>query len=590
MTTKIALCLIFANLLMACASKPKQVRVLTEEEQAQREPKFSSDPTRTPDPAFFPNITKEIGLELKKATQLYAVDFDQDGYSDLALLPEHYSIPEFYRYVPNAKTFVPIPSPFDEVLRASFLLFYDFDNDGIRDCIVGTLNQQTEITRYPLRLFKGEFRKERYILKEIKKAFPTGIEPTASVVPIDFDLDGKLDLYVANWFKKEKGKNIAAPDRLLKGEGLKFLDVSNLLRGEHKKTRDVLEYPNARASFSASVCDMDQNGFPDILVSNASGYPDKLWMSRRDAKSVVPYYVDMGEASGFDQDNDGNFAPRGGGNSFYALCADYNNDGIMDIAKGELFHSYDPESRDRSAILTGSTHDYPPKFIRTEYHRDDGSGNWSQGDRRGLWQDLNLDGLLDLVVENSGFPPKSRFVFFEQQPNHAFEDKALLYGLDLVNPSGVVTLDWNRDGRPDLLIGQNSLRTEAVVPRIYAFENAFPNSYQGIRVFLRGKKANRHGIGAALKLKTNVGTQRRYVAETFGNMPSQISEGVFFGLENQSAQSIEVKWPVLNKKKGKGSSALVKTYDLSQIDLTKNHEITLCESGKVIVGYTKNCP
>src|SRR5690606_25169990 len=188
-------------------------------------------------------------------------------------------------------------------------------------------------------------------------------------------------------------------------------------------------------------------------------------------------FEDYGDESGYAQDYDGHFQPRGGGNSFYAVCADYNNDGIMDIAKGELFHSYDPESRDRSAILSGSSLGFPPKFIRTEYHRDDGSGNWSQGDRRGVWGDLNLDGLIDLVVENSGFPPKSRLVFFEQQPNHAFEDKAEIYGLNIVNPTGTVTLDWNRDGKLDLLVGQNSLRTEAITPKLYAFENVFPTTY-----------------------------------------------------------------------------------------------------------------
>ena len=575
--------------LVACASEPKPIRVLTEEEQAAREPKFETGPTQSPNPAFFSDVTAKIGLKLKSATQIYAVDFDNDGYTDLAILPEHYSVPEFFRFVPEAKTFVSVPSPFDEVLRASFLLFYDFDNDGIRDCLVGTLNQQTEMTRYPLRFFKGSVRKQRYILNEVKGAIPTGIEPTAAAIPLDFDLDGKLDLFLANWYRRENGRLTPRPDRLLKGDGTKFLDVSNLLVDEHKTSRDGPRYPNARPSFGASICDIDQNGYPDILVSNASGYPDKLWISRKDAKNPAPIYVDMGETSGFDQDRDGNFAPRGGGNSFYALCADYNNDGIMDIAKGELFHSYDPESRDRSSILSGSSFDYPPRFIRTEYHRDDGSGNWSQGDRRAVWEDLNLDGLVDLVVENSGFPPKSRFVFFEQQPNHSYEDKAAIYGLDLVNPSGTVTLDWNRDAKPDMIIGQNSLRTEAVVPRVYAFENTFPTSYKGMRIFLRGKKSNRFGIGAMVMLKTDGDTQRRYVHESFGNLPSQISEGVYFGLGLSSPKLLEVRWPTLVKTKSGRKVPLVSTYDISNIDFSTTPELTLCENGTLHQGFKKSC-
>ena len=202
---------------------------------------------------------------------------------------------------------------------------------------------------------------------------------------------------------------------------------------------------------------------------------------------------------------------------------------------------------------------------------------------------MNLDGLVDLLVENSGFPPKSRFVFFEQQLNHAFEDKANLYGLDLVNPSGVVTLDWNRDAKPDILVGQSSLRTEAIIPRIYAFENSFPTTYQGVRFYLRGKKSNLHGIGAMLILKTDGDTQRRYVQESFGSQPSQLAEGVFFGLGRSSPKQIEVKWPTTTKKMGR-KVALVKNYDLSIFDFSKVKEITLCESGKALAGWQKRCP
>lgn len=574
----------------ACSNAPKPIRVLTLEEQVKAEPQFISGPTQSPSPPFFTERSAQLGLSLKTATQVYAVDFDRDGHSDLAILPEHYSIPDFYRFVPEKGTFVQIPSPFEEVLRASFLLFYDFDNDGIRDCVVGTLNQQTEMTRYPLRLFKGSLRQGRYVLTEVEKAFPTGIEPTASVIPIDFDLDGKLDLFLANWYQKVDGKMEARPDRLLKGTGKGFLDVSNLLAGEHETSRGPVNYPNARPSFGVSLCDIDQNGYPDILVSNSSGFPDKLWLHQRDTTKNTFGFKDVAQASGFDQDNEGSFAPRGGGNSFYAVCADYNNDGFMDIAKGELFHSYDPESRDRSSILTGSGPNSPPQFIRTEYHRDDGSGNWSQGDRRGIWEDLNLDGFVDLLVENSGFPPKSRFVFFEQQPNHAFEDKAPLYGLDLVNPSGTVTLDWNRDAKPDLIIGQSSLRTEAITPRLFMFENTFPTTYQGIRFHFRGKKSNRFAIGARAILKTTDGEQRRMVHESFGNQPSQNAEGLFFGLGRSKLVYLRVIWPVELQSKTGRRQPLTISYDLTKYDLTKTKEITICEDGKSYAGYRKNCP
>ena len=131
-------------------------------------------------------------------------------------------------------------------------------------------------------------------------------------------------------------------------------------------------YYNATPTFGVSTCDIDQNGFPDILTSSNNGYYNKLWFNLFDPSINYRHFRDYAKETGYASDNNGARDRLGGGHSFVAVCADYNNDGLMDVYSGELFHSHDNESKDKSALLTGSRSIFPPKFLRTEYINDDG--------------------------------------------------------------------------------------------------------------------------------------------------------------------------------------------------------------------------
>ena len=115
-----------------------------------------SGPTEPRYQKKFVDRTQDWGLAAKKAVHLYAVDFNGDGFQDLVLLPDHYSHPEFLLYHPREKKFLPFLSPFQEPLKASFLSFHDFNKDSVMDVLVGTLNQKTEMSKFPLRLFWGK--------------------------------------------------------------------------------------------------------------------------------------------------------------------------------------------------------------------------------------------------------------------------------------------------------------------------------------------------------------------------------------------------------------------------------------------------
>lgn len=585
---KIAWTLALTLGLISCSSVKEHFKKKREVKKSRRTVR-NYGPAQKESPVF-KDATKELGLDGQSAIHLYAVDFDGDGDTDLVSLPSYYSAPRFFKRTKEAR-FTQVESPLPEGVQASYLIFADFNRDGLYDLIVGVLNQKTELTPRALRIFVGRapdkenpnFRYEEFVNPVDRMKF----NPTSSLAILDYDLDGELDVFEANWFDLKESPPGLVTNRIFKGQADKnkqAQEVTYLLEDELKFNEDEKRFVNARPTFGVGICDLDDNGYPDIMTSNSDGHLNKLWMNLYDRKNKDRIFKDYGESSGFAQDDLGKLNLRGGGNSFFAVCNDYNNDGIYDVLTGELTRSIDNETRDRSSVLTGASPSFPPKFIRSEYYMSDGTLNWNQGDRRAIWADFNNDGLSDVLVENSGFPPHSRLILFEQTKDHELVDKGKDYGIDLVNPSGIISLDINGDGKMDFISGQSSLRAYGMKPRLYAFINKTETKNKGLRFYLRGKKANTFGIGATVELVSNKRIQKRFVEYSNGNLPSQNEEGIHFGLEeDEKAIELRVRWPYLKKGKPQRWG-----YDLENSNKSYQ-QFTVCDNGKLSKGRLKYC-
>ena len=539
----------------------------------------------------FTDKTKEYGLENLSGVAFNAVDVNLDGKTDLVILPTYYSRPKFLIFDPLSKKFSewshdPLPADF----KASYLLFSDVNKDKIVDVIVGVLNQRSEVGQVPVKIYLGSLVNSLLTFKEDEAMIKLPSEPTSSLSLLDYDLDGWIDLFIGNWFENKKGQYYPVADRLLRNNKGKFEETSLILRGERDQTSEQLYPPNAKPTYGSSTCDIDQNGYPDILTVSSSGHRNKLWMNLQETRNSDRYFEDIGPSSNYASDADGNLITTGGGRSFFSSCTDYNDDGMMDVFIGELSHAYDNDSVDKSSILTGSKETYPPYFIRTEYASDASSESWNQGDRRAVWMDYNVDGKIDLVVDNSGFPPHSRLVLFEQDETRAFINVASQAGIDVVNPIGTITMDLNQDGLMDIVTSQNNVRRADIPARLYAFEN---NSKiigrKSVRVHLQGLKANTEALGAMVMLytqsKKNKIIQRRWVETVQGGLASQNETGLHFGVDvGFDIVGLKVRWPYVKKGGFSNGGMLEKLYSLKDFVQKDFFEVTVCEDGKILAG------
>jgi hypothetical protein len=545
-----------------------------------------SGPTAPGLSKMFIDKTESYGLSGIKSIHNYVVDYNDDGFSDLVILPSYYSTPKFYKFNKDLKRFEEEKrSPFKEEFRVSHLYFVDLNHDGILDVIAGTLNQKSELPKIPLLIFKGEVDKNGVVsYKKMSTDIPLKPMPTSAIVIFDFDLDGKLDIFLGNWHVKNK-KGFT-PDRLLQGDkdGFTFKDVSLSLEKEHRYDKSLKLHPHATPTFGASSCDVNLDGFPDLLVASSGGFPNRLWMNIQ-GKDGARIFRDYGKESMIASDIDGKLARMGGGNTTFINCIDYNNDKIMDLIIGEITPAFSPDTLDRSSVLSGKTFSFPPKFIRSPYYSDDGDEEWSQGDRRAVWFDYNFDGLVDLLVENSGFPPRSRLVLFSQEEDHAYSDIGELAGVNILNPSGVVTADFNGDGRIDILTGQSRVRDASISDRVYLYENNIPyNGKRTLTVILKGAQANIDGIGATVTLVTKDREQKRYVEYVRGGLASQNQKNLIFGLGTGfSIPKIKVSWPIGKKNSIGNIVPVVREYSLSGYRFKTHLTVMLSDDGKFTV-------
>ena len=467
------------------------------------------------------------------------LDYDNDGWQDIVLIqgsdwpghPRDRKSPSTLKLYRNNRN-----GTFFDVTRAAGLEIEmygmgvavgDYNNDGYPDILITCVGQN--------RLFrntgKGTF-------VDVTKSSGLGGRQalSSSALWFDYDRDGLLDLFVCNYVKWSeehdvfcsrdgKRKSYCTPEAY-RGE------TCWLFRNRGDGTfEDVTAksgiFDSSSKSLGVAMLDFDQDGWPDLLVTNDT-QPNKLYRNQRNG-TFKDAAVEAGIA----------FSAEGKARAGMGVdVADFDNSGNV----GAAITNFDNEMIGLYRATGGNFGDVAVQS---------GVGMATK-DKLGFgcaFLDVDRDGFLDLAVVNGHIDDTVRNVngvgyaqppqLFLNRGRGAFVDVASEvgggFGASKVG-RGLAYGDFDRDGDLDILVTTNA-------GPAYLYRNDQTAQNRSIRFRLIGAKSNRDAIGAAVKVEAGGMTQSRLVKGGSSYL-SQSELPLTFGLaKHDKIQRVLIQWP-----------------------------------------------
>ena len=460
---------------------------------------------------------------------------------------------------------------------ASGAAMVDINQDGFKDIYIsvgGNRNTPESERANILFINNGDLtfteQAEKYRLND--KGY--GIQSTF----FDYDLDGDLDMYLLRNSFVSYSRNASRPkvvngeaasnDKLFRNNGdLTFTDVT-------KDAGILIE----GFGLGVTVSDFNDDGWPDIYVSNDFITNDLLWINNQDGTFT-------NQASSYLKHQTFN----GMGND----VADYNNDGLVDIAVVDML----PEDNKRWKLTPrGNGYDefehglsvgYEPQYVRNTLQLNNGNGTFSEiGQLAGieatewswsiLFADYDNDGLKDLFItngygkditnldfimygdetQNMGLPTadkeqrqallnelpgiKIHNYIYKNKGDLTFSDESTSWGLtEPTFSNGAAYADLDNDGDLDLVV--NNIDGEASLLESQANNKKNQSNY--LRIAFEGPEKNWEGFGTKVYLKTKGTLQYQYFSPFRGYL-SSVEPFLHFGVgQNNIVDSLEIIWP-----------------------------------------------
>ena len=478
-------------------------------------------------------------------------DADGDGWADILLINSRdwtprgrKSLPALYRNNHDGTfTNITAGSGLDVEMYGLGVAIGDYDNDGRDDVYITALEGD--------HLFHNEGHGK---FRDVTKA--AGINNAnfgASAAWVDYDRDGKLDLFVANYVQwTAKGdlwcsldgatKSYCTPESY-KGTSSKLYHNLGNGKFEDVSQKAGVAEPTSK-SLGVAVLDYNGDGWPDIFVTNDT-QPNKLYRNNRDGT-----FTDEAVAAGVAFGEDG--VARG---AMGVDAADYGRSGRPDLLVGNF-----------SNQMLGLYHNEGTGlFVDEAPSSTVGRASLLTLTFGAFFFDYDLDGYPDIFAANGHIEeeigrvqPKVQYkeapLLFHnlgERGQRQFENVTGRMGPAFNRPvvaRGAAYADYDHDGDLDILVTTND-------GPAYLFRNDGGNRNHWISMRLVGRKSNRDGIGAVVRVTSKSGKQWNMV-HSGSSYCSQSDLALTFGLGSDTAvETIEIEWPSGEKQKLGGVAA-----------------------------------
>ena len=595
---------------------------LTDEENEEVIEPVCLSPKAGPYKLKFTDISEETGIQKLNAlgTQITIADIDGDKWPDVytslaSKTREDLNEPKnLYKLLRNVKG-----QSFEDVTFSSglftdkkgtngaastYVIFADMNNDGYQDAFNvvyvdnDTLSNdsfQEDYSRVYLNNGDGTFK-----YAGGKFTYDEFFEAIAGAAFLDYDHDGIIDLFIGRQYNSYGSLTSCEPDTLMKGLGNgKFENVVTGNSGLETVTADNTSLAKGnfnKPTWGVSACDIDGDGFDDILTSSYGRSYNALYRNKGNGT-----FEDLSITSGFAHDDNENYGDdqflacycedesnkntdycsisegakidcssigtsgwtegfsdqpyRLGGNSAGTLCGDFDGDGDTDLFQIELAHWHIGQASDKSQLIINDG--FAEKPLRRVSEEESGitrkrSGSWNDGDLGGFTADFDNDGRLDIFILSSDYPG-TKSMLFQQQADGRFADTAKEAEAQVPRAHGGAFVDIDRDGDYDLIIGTSFMRWNASdsdglkKPKqqwIKVLRNDTGQDANKVIIDITGSTANRDATGAKIIVKAGGKQFVREVQGAYGLNGFQNDHLQIIGLGDIcEVEEIEIRWP-----------------------------------------------
>ena len=431
----------------------------------------------------------------------------------------------------------------------------------------------------------------------------------------DYDRDDDLDLFVLNHNNKnlrnfdaafvKKMVDPDAGDRLYRNDNNFFTDVTT--------SSGIISNPLGYG-LGVSVSDINNDGWPDLYVTNDYVEEDYLYINNRDGTFSEKIKEKFGHLSNFSMGCD---------------IADINNDGWTDVFTLDML----PEDNRRQKLLympdnyelynNQVQNGFHHQLMRNMLQLNNGNGTFSEiGQLSGVYctdwswasllMDFNNDGFKDIFITNGygrdmtnrdfvKFYANERLKYLRDEPSDnmfrmlqsipvtpvhdylylnngttvggtglpsgqgglQFSDVSLSAGFDKETLSnGAACADLDNDGDLDLVI--NHLNAPAELSRNMLVENGKTGNW--VQFNLKGNLQNSYALGAVIKVCTPSGSVYLENYPVHGYQ-SSMHVPLHTGLPSPQIDSVIILWP-------NGKKEVLKNVKINSNNRITYHEIT----------------